>query len=163
MKDLNRKLSFDQPDRLFSYWVGALLYRDGMLLVCHDPAEDQYFIPGGYPEFGEYSKAALARVVQEETGAAVNVGRLCILAELFLRQDKPCHQLQLFYTAELKNQDALPDGPFPAYDSLGRPKEDLEFCWMRPEDLEGSRLEPRCIRSYLKQLPDSIIHLVEGE
>ncbi len=163
MKEANRKLLIEQSDRKFSYRVGALIYREGKILVRRLREEGQYTLPGGHPEWGENSKAALARKVQEETGAAVNVGRLCIVAELFFEWEKPCHQIQFFYLAELKNKDALPAGAFPVYDSLGQPMEDLEFCWLLPEELEKCKLIPRCIRPYLKNLPDQIIHLQDTE
>jgi 8-oxo-dGTP pyrophosphatase MutT (NUDIX family) len=162
-KEANRKLLFELPDRNFSYRVGGLLYQEGKILVLHDREEEKYFLPGGHPEFGESSKAALARKIQEETGVAVNVGRLCILAELFFEQENPWHQLQLFYGVEPKNKEALPKVSFPAYDSFGSPKEEYEFCWIDPKEALDLPLKPACIKPYLEKLPEQIVHLQDRE
>ena len=163
IKEENRRLVFDQKDREFSYRVGALLYREGKLLMRKIKGAERYILPGGYPEWGENSKVALARCLLEQSGAAVMVGRLCILAELFFGIEKSRHQLQPIFLAELKNSNALPKETFPAYDSLGQPMEEEEFCWVEPERLEQAQVLPRCIRPYLKELPDYVIHLQDRE
>lgn len=160
-KDAN--ILFDQKDWMFSYRIGGLLYREGKLLLQREIGDDHYAIPGGHVCFGEYSQQALARELSEETGAAVNVGRLCFMVELFWEWRKPCHQLNLFYLAEPKNINALPAGSFPMLDELGQERADLEFCWVELKDLPKLKLFPACIKPYLVKLPEQIVHLQEKE
>lgn len=154
---------FEQKDWMFSYRIGGLLYRDGKLLLQREVGDDCYAVPGGHVAFGEYSQQALARELFEETGVAVNVGRLCLMVELFWEWRKPCHQINLFYLVKPKNQDALPSGNFYVQDELGQEKHDLEFCWVDLKEIPKLKLFPACIKPYLANLPDQIVHLQEKE
>lgn len=163
---MNSKLNdihFSTDDWEFSYRVGGLLYRNGKLLLQHNRGEEEYSVPGGHSSFGEFTEETLAREWMEETGAAVNVGRLCAVVELFWQWVKPCHQLNFFYLLELKNPEALPGGSFPLLDDLGQPRGNLEFSWVSLEQLDRIKVYPTCLQPYLKQLPDQILHLQQNE
>jgi ADP-ribose pyrophosphatase YjhB (NUDIX family) len=157
------KICFEQKDYIFSYRAGAMLWRDGKLLMQRNLEKEGFTLPGGQVSFGEYSQKALARKLMEETGAAVKIGRLAIIAELLFRWKKPCHQINFYYLAELKNADALPENNFSAYDSFGRARAETEFCWLSKEELKVAKIYPRCIKSYLQNLPENIVHLQETD
>ena len=157
------KICFEQKEYIFSYRVGALLWRDGKLLLQKNIQKAGYTLPGGQVSFGEYSQKALARKLMEETGAAVNIGRLAMIAELFFQWNKPCHQVNFYYLAKLKNEDAMPQENFPAYDSLGHVRAETEFCWLSPSELKKAKIYPRCIKPYLLELPDHIVHLQQAD
>ena len=157
------KICFEQKDYMFSYRVGALLWRDGKLLLQKSLEREGFTLPGGQVSFGEYSQKALARKLMEETGAAVKIGRLSIIAELFFQWKKPCHQVNFYYLAEPKNPEALPQKDFCAYDSLGRPRAEAEFCWLTPGELKKAKIYPACIKPYLQQLPENIVHLQQSD
>ncbi len=154
---------FQREDWMFSCRVGGLLYRDGKLLLQRTVGDQSYSIPGGHVSFGEFSRETLARELMEETGAAVKVGRLAAVVELFWQWRKPCHQINFFYLAELKNKDALPAVSFSALDELGQERIGLEFCWVDIDRLDQISLYPTCLRPYLKQLPEHILHLQENQ
>lgn len=154
---------FQQRDFIFSYRVGAVLYRDGKILMQRSLGDEGYALPGGQVSFGEFSQKALARELMEETGAAVKIGRLCAVAEVFFQWQKPCHQVNFYYLAELKNADALPQESFYAYDALGRERRDLEFSWISLKDLDRIKIYPHCIKPYLKKMPDSVVHLQQKD
>ena len=154
---------FEQRDWMFSYRAGALLWRDGRLLMQRTVSKEGYTLPGGQVSFGEYSQKALARKLMEETGAAVCIGRLAMVAELFFQWKKPCHQIDFYYVAEVKDADALPKGSFYAYDALGRERPELEFCWLSPAELKKAKIYPSCIKSYLADLPDHVVHLQQTD
>ena len=153
---------FTKKDFIFSYRVGALLYRDGKILLQRSLGDEGYTLPGGQVTFGEFSQKTLARELMDQTGAAIKVGRLCAVAEVFFQGQKPCHQIDLCYLATLKNPDALPQGLFHAYDSLGRERQDLEFSWISLDELDGMMIHPHCIKPYLKKMPDSVVHLQQN-
>ena len=158
-----KEILFQQDSWMFSYRVGGLLYQDGKLLLQRKEGETAYTLPGGLGSFGEFSRETLARKFQEETGAAVNVGKLCFSVELFYRWKKPCHQLNLYYLVELKNKHALPAVPFKVLDELGQERIHLEFCWVEVEKLETIKLYPACIQPYLRKLPDQTLHLQQND
>ena len=159
----DQDILFQRDDWMFSYRTGVLLYRDNKILLQHIVGDDGFSIPGGHVSFGEFSRETLARELMEETGAAINVGRLAAVVELLWQWKKPCHQLNLYYLAELKNSDALPYRSFAALDELGQERMELEFCWVDLDRLDQVRVYPACMKPYLHQLPDHIIHLQENQ
>jgi 8-oxo-dGTP pyrophosphatase MutT (NUDIX family) len=159
MKDI----LFEQTDWMFSYRVGGLLYRDGKILLQHQKGDNSYAIPGGHVERGEFSQETLSREFMEETGAAVKVGRLCFVQELLWQWHKPCHQLNLFYLVELKDPYALPTASFNVFDELGQERLNLEFCWVDLKDLDNLKIFPTCLKPYLTNLPDHVVHLQENQ
>ncbi|MBQ4052192.1 MAG: NUDIX domain-containing protein [Clostridia bacterium] len=154
---------FQQPDWKFSYRVGALIYHNDKLLVQRSAGDAGYALPGGYVSFGEFTAETLARELRDKTGIALKVGRLCFVVELFYQGDKPCQQINLFYLADLKNTDDLPQGTFHPYDESGRERAELEYSWIDVEKLEKTKLYPACIRPYLKKLPPHTVHLCQKD
>ena len=141
-------------------WVIALALMTAMLKTVH---QDGYTLPGGQVSFGEYSQKALAQKLMEETGAAVHIGRLAMVAELFFQWKKPCHQINFYYLAEVKNAEALPSDSFRAYDALGRERPEAEFEWIAADRLDKIKIYPSCLKPYLKDLPDHVVHLQQAE
>ena len=47
---------------------GAVLLRDGRLLLLHEPAEDRWCLPKGHVDSGESLEQAALREIREETG-----------------------------------------------------------------------------------------------
>ncbi len=150
-------------DWTFSYRVGALIYHNGKLLMQRKAGEECYSLPGGTVSFGEFSAETLMRVFREKTGIALQVGRLCFVVESFFEEQKPCQQINLFYLAQLKNKDDLPEGTFHPYDEKGREQAEVEFTWIALDNLEKTKLHPACIRSHLKHLPSHTVHLCENK
>lgn len=56
--------------------VSALVYRGGELLLMRRSDNGHWSLPGGFVEMGESVVAAARREVAEETGYAVEIGRL---------------------------------------------------------------------------------------
>jgi len=156
-------ICLQQQDWIFSYRVGVLLYRDEKLLLQRVMGDDSFTIPGGHVSFGEFSRETLAREMMEETGAAINVGRLAAVVELLWQWKKPCHQVNFYYLAELKNNDALSSYSFSAFDELGQERKEVEFCWVDVKDLAHVKIQPTCLQPYLNNLPENIIHLQENQ
>jgi ADP-ribose pyrophosphatase YjhB (NUDIX family) len=63
--------------------VGVVVIRDeNILLVCHRKADRRYWmLPGGGLQWGETLAACGVREVREETGIAIEPGRLLFIAE----------------------------------------------------------------------------------
>lgn len=159
---MSNEICFSRKDWMFNCCIGGLLYRENKLLLRYSTIDECYELPGSYASLGEYTEATLAHCLMEQSGAAVNVGRLAAVVETFSEKRIPCHQINFCYLAELKDPQALPEQPFPVLNELGEVCRNLEFRWVELENLDRIDLMPLCLRPYLKALPDHILHLQEN-
>src|ERR671928_553621 len=91
--------------------VGAVVQRgDEVLLIrrARGTAVGQWSIPGGWVEFGEGLKAAVAREVLEETGLEIRVGRFLGWAERMGDDPGPYHYVILDFAAVATDPAAVP-------------------------------------------------------
>lgn len=56
----------------------GIIVENGKILLCYEPADDQYMIPGGGVEDGESYEECCARELAEETGDVINVSRYAL-------------------------------------------------------------------------------------
>ncbi len=159
---MSNEICFAQKDWMFSCCIGGLLYRRNKLLLQYSTIDEYYDIPGCLVSFGEYTQATLARRLMEQSGGAVKVGRLAAVVEQFSEKQTPCHQINLYYLAELKDPEALPEHPFAVLNELGEEHRNLEFRWVDVDALQKIELYPNCLRPYLKEMPEHILHLQEN-
>jgi ADP-ribose pyrophosphatase YjhB (NUDIX family) len=82
----------------FTYRVGAIIIRDGYVLLMRMAGDDFWFVPGGRVEAGETAQLALEREDTEELGVTGQVGRLLWASENFFRMKQaPHHELALYF------------------------------------------------------------------
>lgn len=151
---MNHDILFRTEDFVFSFRVGGLLIHDGKILLQR-AKNDDYAIIGGHVAAFETTEETLRREFQEELHADVEVGDLAAVGEIFFPWGKkPCHQICLFYRVTLKEPVTIPtDGVFCGYDALENQRLDLDFCWVKLDEL----------RNGLKLYPPEIIPWILGE
>jgi RimJ/RimL family protein N-acetyltransferase/ADP-ribose pyrophosphatase YjhB (NUDIX family) len=87
---------------VFRYRVGAMIQRDGKLLMATNSRDHYYYSVGGGVRFGETTEAALKREVSEEIGTDCTIGKLALVHEnLFEERGIKYHELALFYFVDL--------------------------------------------------------------
>ena len=69
--------------------VGAIIIKDGKLLMVGSRDFDYYYSVGGRIQFGESAEQAVRREVLEETGIALEIERLGFIHEDFFLCDSP--------------------------------------------------------------------------
>ena len=82
--------------------VGAIILRDGKVLMATNEGMDYFYSVGGRVQFGETTEEAVVREVLEETGARMEVDRLAFVEEDFFISDGICpgaaiHELSFYY------------------------------------------------------------------
>ena len=127
---------FKNDHFVFSYRVGGILIRNGKILLQR-PKNDDYSIIGGHVAAMETSIETLKREFEEELHTKIEVDNLLAIGEIYFPWGKrPCHQICLYYNVHLVNDDIPLDGVFHGYDELDNERIDLDFCWVRLEELK---------------------------
>lgn len=162
--DARTMIHFRFDRRVFNHRVAGIAVRDGHVLICREDDDAYTLLPGGRIEFGEDSRAAMAREIAEEMKAPGTVGRLVFTSETFFeREGRDFHEVALYY-------EIAPPASLPFV--TGRPAlvtEDeghvLTFDWvaLAGNGLEGFNLVPRWLRRHLGDLPAATYHLVVDE
>lgn len=156
---------FRTNDYVFSYRVaGILLYENKILL--QKPTNDSGFaIPGGHVEFGETNAQTLIREFKEEIGVDIIVGDLKWVAEIFFPwDDKPCHQICLYYNISLKEEtQMLYDDRFIGNEQIEDRNFNIEFHWVPIMDLNKIEVYPPNIADLMEKYHDGVQHFVYQE
>lgn len=115
-------------ERAIRVRVGVLIWRDGeVLLVRHQKGEHSYWlVPGGGVDTGETMLDAGARELLEETGYAVEVGRLLLLCEAIDPKPGGRHIINAVFSGTVKggtlavglNDKALRDAKWQPIEAL---------------------------------------------
>ncbi|MBR4149957.1 MAG: NUDIX domain-containing protein [Firmicutes bacterium] len=114
--------------------VGALIIKDGRLLLAGNPSVDYLYTVGGRIKFGESAEQAVAREVFEETGVRMEPDRLAFIQECYFICDcgpktgKPVYELGFYYFMK------TPDDFEPACMSFTEDGNPEQLQWVSPGD-----------------------------
>ena len=136
--------------------AGAVIIRDGRLLMIKSPGYDYLYSVGGRLHFGETSEAAVIREVKEETGARLEIDRLAFIQEDYFlgdtgaAQGKPVYEIGFYYYMKVpENFDPVCN----TFTSDGRPE---ELVWV---DMNSdTKLFPRFLNHGLDPSDRSVRH-----
>ena len=90
-------------DGFINIRVGAIIMRDGKVLMVKNAGHDYYYSVGGRIQFGETAEQAVIREVKEETGATLEIDRLGFVHQNYFIGDVPpilgkvIYELSFFY------------------------------------------------------------------
>jgi 8-oxo-dGTP pyrophosphatase MutT (NUDIX family) len=154
-------IAFEQGENRFNYpVVGIAIHEDQVLL--HQAAGDSFWtLPGGRAELGEPAEQTLKREMIEELAVAVEIVRRLWLVENFFNYDgKNYHEIALYFLMQFPNSSKYLSkaGPHQAWEG----SIELVFKWfpLKPEVLAGLPLLPSFLQTALRQLPDTVQHVV---
>lgn len=124
---------------------------DTVLLTRNrDRMGDFYLLPGGGQRMGETLHGAVRRETAEETGWAVNPGRLLLVRDYiganhcFAEEDGDVHQVELMFAAALLERV---EGWEPVRDAW-----QTGVDWLRLNDLPAARIYPSVLSELLPML-----------
>ena len=144
--------------------VAGVLIKNGKILVQRDRHGNEYAIPGGHVKVGEEMTESLIREFKEEIGADICVKELKWVAEVFFPWgSKPCHQICLYYMAEILNPEIPKDGMFMATEHMEGRNFELEYHWVPIEEVEKLEVYPTQTPALLRKLHEGVQHFIYNE
>ena len=159
MKDIIYKTE----EGIFSYRVAGVCIRDGKILLQHTETDPSLAVPGGQVSFGETHEDALRREFQEEMNVRIKVGELKWVGELFFPwDDKPCHQICLYYAVEA-DEKALLRNEVRGDEEMDSRKSSLIFKWVPICQLPSLVVYPENIANLLSKWDQGVQHFIYHE
>ncbi len=141
--------------------VGAIIQKEGKLLMVSSDGVDYCYSVGGRIQFGESAEDAVRREVLEETGQALEIERLGFIHEDFFRGDSPSMQGKLIYEIAFYFYMKTPADFAPRCASLDREGRGERLEWIRP-DTEKT-IFPAFFRTELEKPCSGVRHIVTDE
>lgn len=118
--------------------VGALIYHNGMILLCRLQKHEWWFLPGGRIKTNESSTTALQRELQEEIGTDFQIIRPAICSENFFELNgRSFHELCTYYEVQWFGGTDLP-----------QQAEEI-FMWVDPKHLAPIDLRPAFLKNHI--------------
>ncbi len=159
---MRRMITFDEDHIRFTNRIVGVAYDDNRVLLHRAITDEFWALPGGRAELLETAAETLRREMHEEIGEEVMVERLVWIAENFFEYNgRAHHEIGLYFLMHLPEDSPLRQKNEPFYGQEGDLR--IIFQWFPVETLEQVHLFPRFLRTGLKDLPTSTLHVVEHE
>lgn len=150
--DISYKITDQGIAYRFNYRVGAIIERNGLILLHKFVDADFSFLPGGRVQLGESAEAALRRELQEELEVEATISHMPFVAEnLFQNKDEAFHELSFYFAVDGSTLSLPQDGEI---------RDKVQFFWCRVDDLTRLNLKPEFLRPQLHALPTATKHIL---
>lgn len=148
-------------DGFLNIRAGAIIIKDGKLLMVGNNRDNYLYSVGGRLKFGETAEEAVVREVFEETGVKMEIDRLGFVHENYFYGDAPSNLNKLIYEISFFFYMKVPDTFAPVCESFteGNSKEHLK--WI-PLD-EDIKIYPEFFRTELRAPTDTVKHFINDE
>ena len=146
---MSNDLTLPVGNGLVNIRVGAIIMKEGKLLMAGNDREDYLYTVGGRIKFGETAEEAVVREVFEETGVHMDVDRLGFVHENFFYGDAPSNKGKLIYEYDFYFYMKVPADFAPGSMTFMEGDSEEKLIWIDPE--EDRRFYPEFFRTELKE------------
>jgi ADP-ribose pyrophosphatase YjhB (NUDIX family) len=152
-------LTFSTQKSRFNYRVGAIIIKDGKILVVKNNKSSYYYSVGGRVKFDETCEEAVIREVEEELGLRVEIDRPVFFHEQFFNEqdsNEHFHEISMYYLMKIpENIEKIKCNSFTEKGA----KEKLY--WLPIEKLADFTVFPKFLTKELSNIPNSLKNIVE--
>ena len=146
-------------DSCFRYRAGAVILRDGAILMSTSQSVDYYYSIGGAVHVGETAEEAAVREVLEETGVEMQVDRLLFIhenyfSEAFRGGDIRWHEVALYFLMKSEGLDRIASKGV----NLRNEKENL--AWLPFEDFNKGKVYPEFLPRIVQEASLQVKHVI---
>ena len=141
--------------------VGAIIQKNGKILMAGNDRVEYLYSVGGRIQFGETAEEAVIREVEEETGVKLEVDRLGFVHENYFIGDSPAKMGKRIYEISLYFYMKVPQDFTPVSMSFTE-DQDKEFLkWVSPE--ENIPMYPAFFKTELPHPTPSVKYMLTDE
>ena len=158
-------ISLETAAGCFNFRAVGVAIQDEQVLLQRAVHDTWWTLPGGRVELHEPSSHALVREMREELGVEVMVLHLLWVYERFYVDEvslRRHHSLGLYYLMQVP--ETLFPERFPSFTSPETNDTPLVFHWSPIAQLDALPMpfHPAILRTGLRHVPDSVVHLVDN-
>ena len=140
--------------------VGAIIEKDGKLLMVGNEDVDYVYSVGGRIQFGETAQQAVVREVWEETGVTMEVDHLAFVEEHYFYADTPSKMGKVIYEIGYYFYMKVPQNFSPGCRSATADDQKEFLRWVSAED--KIKMFPDYF-TYLPQCSDGSVHFFSND
>ena len=146
---------------LINIRVGAIILKDGKLLMVGNQRSDYLYSVGGRIKFGETAEEAIVREVFEETGVKMEIERLGFVHENYFYGDAPSNNGKLIYEISFFFYMKVPNDFVPKCDSFTEDDSKEYLQWISLND--ERKIYPTFFKTELQSPNNDVRHFVTDE
>lgn len=158
---MNRDMAVQCEDGLINIRVGAIILKDGKLLMVGNQRSNYLYSVGGRIKFGETAEQAVVREVFEETGVKMEIERLGFVHENYFFGDAPTNFGKLIYEISFFFYMKVPDDFMPKCDSFTEDDSKEYLKWISLNDKQ--KIYPEFFKTELQNPKNGVQHFVTDE
>lgn len=158
---MNRNMTVQCEDGLINIRVGAIILKDGKILMVENQRNDYLYSVGGRIKFGETAEQAIVREVLEETGVKMEIDRLGFIHENYFFGDAKTNYRKLIYEISFFFYMKVPNNFTPKCDSFTEDDSKEYLKWVSLNDEQ--KIYPAFFKTELKKPINGVRHFVTDE
>ena len=158
---MNKDMCVACDEGLLNIRVGAIIMKDGKLLMVGNERADYLYSVGGRIKFGETAEEAIIREVFEETGVKMEIDRLGFVHENYFYGNASSNRGKLIYEISFYFYMKVPVDFAPVSESFTEDNSKEYLKWVSPD--EDIKMYPEFFRTELKNPTDTVKHFVNDE
>lgn len=141
--------------------VGAIILKDGKVLMVGNERANYLYSVGGRIKFGETAEEAVVREVFEETGVKMEIDRFGFVQENYFHGDAPTNFGKLIYEIAFYFYMKVPADFSPIGNSFTDDNCEEFLEWVSLD--EEVKMYPAFFKTELKNITDTVKHFVKDE
>ena len=155
---MNKDMCVNCDNELINIRVGAIIIKDGKILMIGNQSADYLYTVGGRIKFGETAEDAIVREVFEETGVQLQIDRLGFVHENYFIGESPSNLGKLVYEVSFYFYMKVPADFAPTSNSVTQDNDQEVLHWV---DINNNiRMFPQFFKTELLNPTTSVKHLV---
>lgn len=158
---MNRDMAVQCENGFINIRVGAIILKDGKLLMVGNNRSDYLYSVGGRIKFGETAEQAVIREVFEETGVNMEIDRLGFVHENYFYGDAATNFGKLIYEISFFFYMKVPKNFVLKCDSFTEDDSKEYLTWISPND--ERTIYPAFFKTELQKTMNGVRHFVTDE